>query len=223
MSNTRSDLLSDIGAQREYIRDLKVYKPANKKQLATAVANYKKLKKGALAKHPDLAKELGRNLYKLSGDISMNNGIIKSMSQELNGMICYGGLFEKIAKDTSSNTAGSVAGTIAGAALGLPVSSMVDDWVSTKVPKSRALPFLAGTAALYPFAAAGSAAGRKIQKEHRRTRREDMIMRDLLKDSKFRASVAKKLEKDKLKKHASEESNLNVIRRALKRLLGTGK
>ena len=55
----------------------------------------------------------------------MNNDIIKSMSQELNGMICYGGLFEKVARDTSPNTAGHVAGALGGAALGAPVGGLV--------------------------------------------------------------------------------------------------
>ena len=120
----------------------------------------------------------------------MNNDLIKSMSQELNGMICYGGLFEKVARDTSPNTAGHVAGALGGAALGAPVGGLVSDFVTKKTPNSKLLPFLAGTAALLPFASVGGAVGAKIQKEGRRSKREEMVMRELLKNPAFRDRVA---------------------------------
>lgn len=115
----------------------------------------------------------------------MNVNTIKSMSQELNGMVCYGGFFEKTAQDT----AGHVAGGLGGGLLGSGISRMVMDAIQKKTP-SKTLMVLGGAAALLPFVAIGADAGQRIQQESRKSRREDMIMRELLKQPRFRNRVA---------------------------------
>lgn len=157
----------------------------------------------------------------------MNNDIIKSMSQELNGMICHGGLFEKVSfgavktaapalntmtgGDTSPNTAGHVAGTLGGAALGSGMSKLVTDAIYKKVP-SKALAVVGGMAALLPFVAVGSAAGAKIQQESRKSRREDMVMRELLKNREFRNKIVEAKSKGTVKISSEKKSRPGIFR-----------
>ena len=128
---TSRNLLQDIGAQREYVRDLRVYQPHKKQQIAKAVADFKKMKSDALKTRPELGKTLQRNIYKLSS--ARKQAVLEKLAQRVNsgegwrtagrvsgygGMGALAGSFLTKGRLSGRLAAGGIAGILGGMVAG---------------------------------------------------------------------------------------------------------